>query len=129
MLSYDLSDISFEEWKDIALVSSDKYPADFYKTKANLDFEILDIPITGKEIYNFKGCNVKDIESLESYSIFFDINMDDLKEMIESPENFDIKASDMCGHYIIEIDDIKDNIVKLYKLLDKLQDLLYKKDL
>ena len=73
LLSYDLSDISFEEWKDIALVSSDKYPADFYKTKANLDFEILDIPITGKEIYNFKGCNVKNIESLESYSdTFFD---------------------------------------------------------
>ena len=45
LLSYDLSDISFEEWKDIALVSSDKYPADFYKTKANLDFEILDISL------------------------------------------------------------------------------------
>ena len=73
LLSYDLSDISFEEWKDIVLVSSDKYPADFSKTKANLDFEISDIPITGKEIYNFRGCNVKNIESLESYSdTFFD---------------------------------------------------------
>ena len=69
------------------------------------------------------------LESLESYSIFFDINMNDLKEMIDSPEDFDIKASDMCDDYMAQIDDIKDNIEKLYKLLDKLQDLLYQKDL
>ena len=61
LLSYDLSDISFEEWENVILVSSDKYPADFSKTKANLDFEISDILIIGKEIYNFKGCNVKNI--------------------------------------------------------------------
>ena len=73
LLSYDLSDIPFEEWKDIALVSSDKYPADFSKTKANFDFSILEVFINDKEIYNFTGCNVKNIESLESYSdTFFD---------------------------------------------------------
>ena len=73
LLSYDLSDIPFEEWEDIALVSSDKYPADFSKTKANLDFYITGVVFTEKEVYNFKGCNVKNIESLESYSdTFFD---------------------------------------------------------
>ncbi len=73
LLSYDLSDIPFEEWEDIALVSSDKYSADFSKTKANLDFHIMGVLFTEKEVYNFKGCNVKNIESLESYSdTFFD---------------------------------------------------------
>jgi len=73
LLSYDLSDIPFEEWNNVGLVSSDKYPADFSKTKANLDFYITGVLFTGKEVYNFKGCNVKNIESLESYSdTFFD---------------------------------------------------------
>ena len=32
LLSYDLSDIPFEEWEDVILVSSNNYKADFSKT-------------------------------------------------------------------------------------------------
>ena len=107
LLSYDLSDISFEEWKDIALVSSDKYPADFYKTKANLDFEILDIPITGKEIYNFKGCNVKNIESLESYSdTFFDEKTIEENSSLFLSDKFSQDIKDKYYSYNLSIKDI-----------------------
>ncbi len=107
LLSYDLSDISFEEWKDIALVSSDKYPADFSKTKANLDFEILNIPITGKEIYNFKGCNVKNIESLESYSdTFFDEKTIEENSSLFLSDKFSQDIKDKYYSYNLSIKDI-----------------------
>ncbi len=73
LLSYDLSDIPFEEWEDVMLVSSDRYPADFSKTKANFDFSILDVFIAEKEVYNFRGCSVKNIDDLYGYNdTFFD---------------------------------------------------------
>ena len=107
LLYYDLSDISFEKWKDITLVSSDKYPADFYKTKANLDFEILDIPITGKEIYNFKGCNVKNIESLESYSdTFFDEKTIEENSSLFLSDKFSQDIKDKYYSYNLSIKDI-----------------------
>lgn len=107
LLSYDLSDISFEEWKDIVLVSSDKYPADFSKTKANLDFEISDIPIIGKEIYNFKGCNVKNIESLESYSdTFFDEKTIEENSSLFLSDKFSQDIKDKYYSYNLSIEDI-----------------------
>ena len=107
LLSYDLSDISFEEWKDISLVSSDKYPADFSKTKANLNFEILDILITGKEIYNFKGCNVKNIESLESYSdTFFDEKTIEENSSLFLSDKFSQDIKDKYYSYNLSIKDI-----------------------
>ena len=74
LFSYDLSDIPFEEWKDIALVSSDKYPADFSKTKANFDFSVLNIISSEKEVYNFRDCNVRNIDKVLGYynDTFFD---------------------------------------------------------
>lgn len=107
LLSYDLSDIPFEEWEDVILVSSDKYPADFSKTKANLDFEITDIPITGKEIYNFKGCNVKNIESLESYSdIFFDEKTEKENSSLFLSDKFSQDIKDKYYSYNLSIKDI-----------------------
>ena len=107
LLSYDLSDISFEEWKDIVLVSSDKYPADFSKTKANLDFEISDIPIIGKEIYNFRGCNVKNIESLESYSdTFFDEKTIEENSSLFLSDKFSQDIKDKYYSYNLSIKDI-----------------------
>lgn len=107
LLSYDLSDIPFEEWKDIVLVSSDKYPADFSKTKANFDFSILDILITGKEIYNFKGCNVKNIESLESYSdTFFDEKTIEENSSLFLSDKFSQDIKDKYYSYNLSIKDI-----------------------
>ncbi len=107
LLSYDLSDIPFEEWENVILVSSDKYPADFSKTKANLDFEISDILIIGKEIYNFKGCNVKNIESLESYSdIFFDEKTEKENSSLFLSDKFSQDIKDKYYSYNLSIKDI-----------------------
>lgn len=107
LLSYDLSDIPFEEWENVILVSSDKYPADFSKTKANLDFEISDILIIGKEIYNFKGCNVKNIESLESYSgIFFDEKTIEENSSLFLSDKFSQDIKDKYYSYNLSIKDI-----------------------
>ena len=62
LLQYDLSDIPFEEWKGIEIISDDTNKADFSKTRANLDFNLF-------EYYgnvNFKGCNVKNLERLKN---------------------------------------------------------------
>ena len=69
------------------------------------------------------------LEQLERNGIFFDININQLKEIIEEPQEFDIKPSDLVDDYMFNVDDIKDDICKLYYLLDNLQNLLYDKDL
>lgn len=62
LLQYDLSDIPFEEWKGIEIISDDNNKADFSKTKANLDFNLFEY--SGN--VNFKGCNVKNLEKLKN---------------------------------------------------------------
>lgn len=69
------------------------------------------------------------LEQLESSGICLDININELKEIIEEPQEFDIKPSDLVDDYMFNIDNIKDDIFKLYHLLDNLQNLLYDKDL
>ena len=69
------------------------------------------------------------LEQLEASGICLDINIDELKETIEEPQEFDIKPSDLVDDYMFNIDNIKDDICKLYHLLDNLQNLLYDKDL
>ena len=69
------------------------------------------------------------LEQLESSGICLDININELKEIIEEPQEFDIKPSDLVDDYIFNVDNIKDDICKLYHLLDNLQNLLYDKDL
>lgn len=64
LLSFDLSEIPFENWKDVFLHSNNGNVLDFSKTRANIDFGIIDFDGFG----NFKGCNVKNIVKL-----FFDI--------------------------------------------------------
>ena len=39
---HDLSDIDFEEWRGMALFADEDNPLDFSKTKANIDFSILE---------------------------------------------------------------------------------------
>ena len=69
------------------------------------------------------------VEQLENSGIYLDININELKEIIEEPQDFDIKPSDLVDDYMFNVDNIKDDICRLYHLLDKLQDLLYNKDL
>lgn len=71
LLSYDLSDIPFEAWKDLSIVSSEEYYVDFSKTRANIDFNIFEYNGNG----NFKGCNIK--------------NLDKIRQRLINPNEFD----------------------------------------
>lgn len=69
LLSYNLSSIPFDAWNDIMIISDDKHIADFSKTHANLDFNILGFEGVG----NFKECNIKNPEKLANLNEeFFD---------------------------------------------------------
>lgn len=57
LLSYNLSDIPFESWKDIQIIATEEYMPDFSKTYANIDFDILEIYDPGI----FKNCNIKNL--------------------------------------------------------------------
>lgn len=59
IISYDLSEIPFAEWKDISLVSLDE-PLDLSATHANIDFNIID-SIESPLGVNLKGCNVRNV--------------------------------------------------------------------
>ncbi len=61
LLSYDLSDIPFEEWEGIMLFSEDEL--DFSKTHANLDFEVIDEIICPR--LNIEGCNIRNFKALD----------------------------------------------------------------
>ena len=63
LLEYDLSDIPFEAWEGITILSDETHPVDFSKTKANIDFSLIEYWGNG----NFKGCNVRNIDKLKRY--------------------------------------------------------------
>lgn len=55
---HDLSDIDFEEWGGMILSVNEDIPIDFSKTKANLDFSIIEYE-SFKVFPNFKSCQIK----------------------------------------------------------------------
>ena len=60
LLNYDLSDIPFDAWQDLFIISDKTNTLDLSKTRANIDFGIF-------EYYgsvNFKGCNVINLEKI-----------------------------------------------------------------
>ncbi len=70
LLSYELSDIPFEEWEDLSILGDENHIADFSSTNANIDFHLLDYSGYG----NFRGCNIRSLETLNptflEHSIF-----------------------------------------------------------
>ena len=71
---HDLSDIDFEEWRGMILFAEEDFPLDFSKTKANIDFSILE-DFSAYDIFpNFKSCQIKKF---------------DFKKYNYSPEMFD----------------------------------------
>ncbi len=63
LLSHDLSEIPFEEWKGLEIFSDEAHPANFSKTKANIDFALLKYYGNG----NFKGCHVRNLDQIPNY--------------------------------------------------------------
>lgn len=53
----------------------------------------------------------------------------EIEEMVDAPEEFDILPSDFVDNSMFEVSTIQDSIGQLYRALDALQDLLYEKDL
>ncbi|MBQ6285104.1 MAG: hypothetical protein IJK67_02200, partial [Bacilli bacterium] len=80
LYDYDLSDIPFEAWKDVVIIGTKDHIADFSKTKANIDFNIVECD----GYANFKGCNVRNIDNLYGYHYpeMFD------KEVVESKNSY-----------------------------------------
>ena len=70
LLSYDLSSIPFEAWQGFEIFSDETHAVDFSKTKANIDFGLVEYYGNG----NFRGCNVK--------------NLDEIRELL-NPSAFD----------------------------------------
>lgn len=60
LLSYDLSDIPFDEWRDIELDADEKNILDFSKTNANIDISIVGY----SEYVNYKSCNIRNMKSI-----------------------------------------------------------------
>ena len=69
------------------------------------------------------------ITDLEKQGIYIDINIDDIEGSIKEPEEYDENPSCYVDDAMFIVDNIKDDIVSLYNKLDKLQDLIYGKDL
>lgn len=60
LLQYDLSDIPFEAWEGMAIISDETHAVDFSKTRANIDFDLVEYWGNG----NFRGCKVRNLEKL-----------------------------------------------------------------
>ena len=59
LLSSDLSDIPFEEYRDLPfLTATENGVLDFSKTKANIDFNIVELD---GENFNFENCNIRNL--------------------------------------------------------------------
>ena len=71
---HDLSDIDFEEWRGMVLFANEDNPLDFSKTKANIDFSILEEYDAYQTFPNFKSCQIKnfDFEKYDYSSEMFD---------------------------------------------------------
>ena len=63
LLNYDLSDIPFEAWQDFQIISDEDHAVDFSKTRANIDFGIVEYYGNG----NFKGCNVRNLDKIQGW--------------------------------------------------------------
>ena len=59
---YDLSEIPFEEWEDMAIMSLDTL--DLSKTHANLDFSLLEL--NSEKGINLKGCNIRKLDRINA---------------------------------------------------------------
>lgn len=63
LLNYDLSDIPFEAWQDFQIMSDESHAVDFSKTRANIDFGLVEYYGNG----NFRGCNVRNLDKIQRW--------------------------------------------------------------
>ena len=87
LLSYDLSDIPYEEWVGIRLVTYANQILDLSPTRANIDFNL----VSYEGFCNFNGCNVRNIEclGLKVKPGEFDQTTQDSNQTVFLPSMFD----------------------------------------
>lgn len=128
ILSYDLSDIPFEAWEGIQILSYADHWMDFSKTKANIDFSILGY----LGFCNFKGCNVKNIENLQMFlkPDFFDeetikknehLFLSDIfsKEFKEKFYQHQLTMDDLTSLSLMQISELKEKKVEQHFSFEK----------
>ena len=108
LLSYDLSAIPFEAWENLKIISNEQHVADFSMTHANIDFDILELEGNN---FNFKGCQIKNLEHLST--IFISPNMFDEEIRKRNPQLF------LSDSFSLSFQD------KYYSRELSLEDLLY----
>ena len=71
LLSYDLSDIPFDEWRDIQIMSDENHIADFSKT--NIKTKIIDSMKGQKsEVLNLESIKITDTDQIKKPAIAFE---------------------------------------------------------
>ena len=83
LLKFDLSTIPYTAWEDFLILTDKDYPVDLSNTHANIDFLIFDYD----DGINFKGCKIKNLNSLNRMLKSSDFDqkvIDENKEMFLS---------------------------------------------
>lgn len=104
LLSHDLSEIPFESWQDLEIFSNDFYHPDFSKTKANIDFNILDFYGKG----NFKNCYIKNLDKFGRMlnEDFFDKKTIKENSKLFLSSKFDTNFKNKYYNCILEMEDL-----------------------
>ena len=108
---HDLSDIDFEEWRGMVLFANEDNPLDFSKTKANIDFSILEGYDAYKTFPNFKSCQIKnfDFEEYDYSPEMFDEEFRKENEGRFLSENIPEEVSDRFYKGKLTLTDIQSN--------------------
>lgn len=117
---HDLSDIDFEEWRGMLLFADDENPLDFSKTKANIDFSIIEYDVY-KAFPNFKSCQIKhfDFEKNDYTPEMFDEEFRKENEGKFLSENLPEEVSDRFYKGELTLADIQNNPELANKIEEK----------
>ena len=108
---HDLSDIDFEEWRGMILFADEDNPLDFSKTKANIDFSILEEYDAYKTFPNFKSCQIKNF-NFEKYDYSPEMFDEEFRKENEGrflSENIPEEVAKRFYEGKIKLTDIKNN--------------------
>lgn len=117
---HDLSDIDFEEWRGMALFADEDNPLDFSKTKANIDFSIIEYESSGN-FSNFKNCQIKnfDFEKSDYSPEMFDEKFRKENEGRFLSENISEEVADRFYKGELTLTDIQENPELANKIEEK----------
>lgn len=123
LFNCDLSDIPFEAWQDFYIISDENHVADFSKTRANIDFNM----VRYTNNVNFKGCNIRNLEvvGITLNPKYFDEETIRANSSLFLSDSFSEEFKDKCYSNIqLKISDLVDlTPEQLQELEEKKSDL------